>query len=258
MSTIKTVLVTGASSGIGYALAKRFADEGHQVVAIARNQEGLEQLARECEAPVKIMVCDLAESNAVDQVLVFLKTNDIQVDILVNNAGVGLWGAFVSNDIGDVTKMIRLQMDTMLLLTHALLPDMMARNRGNILNVASVYSFTPVPYQSIYAAVKAFMYSFTLSLREEVAGSGVGVTLLCPGSTITNFRNKLPHQGKINFTYMTADEVADLAYQGCLKNQKVVIPGLFNKVCVKLVKYLPLSFLMYIVYKMRGMKVNGS
>ena len=164
------------------------------------------------------------------------------VDILVNNAGFGVKGDFAETDLADELKMLDVQLAAMLKLTKAVLPGMIARKTGRILNIASVYSFSPVPKQSVYSACKAFILSFSSALREEVKDKGVTVTVVCPGITQTEFRIRAGIADKKN-SGMTAEAVARIAVEAMLKGKHIVVPGAQNRLFVFLARHLPLSMM---------------
>jgi short-subunit dehydrogenase len=185
------VLITGASSGIGLELAKVFASRMHSIVLVARDPARLDKASREIRGTYGVNAFvvskDLAAPNAAGEVFSELQREDIQVSILVNNAGFGLAGAFAENNLQMYLEMIQVNMTALVELTHLLLQPMLARGEGKILNVASTAAFQPGPLMSIYYASKAFVFSFSYALAEELEGTGVTVTTVCPGPTRSNF-----------------------------------------------------------------------
>ena len=258
-----TALITGASSGIGYALAKRFAQEGYDLVIIARNEAALTALATECQThtvSVLIIAKDLTQPAAVQEIYQSLEEKQITIDVLVNNAGMGVWGAFSETAIEEETQLVELQIMAVMRLTKVFIPSMIKRQTGKILNVGSVYSYTPVPYQSVYSASKAFLLFFSDAIRNELKEYGITVTVLCPGiTTQTNFRTSLATKKEKSFLTMPAEQVAQIAYQGLLRKKAIVIPGLVNKLYVNLMRFLPRAILAsgvhWIVSVFRGFKV---
>ncbi len=254
----KTALITGASSGIGYALAKLFSKEKYQVIAIGRDQESLYRLLQECNSEFKssviTLIKDLGKQESVDEILIFLKQKKINVDVLINNAGFGLWGPFNDVPIEKAIEMVNVHICALLKLTYYVLPYMIKNSNGHILNVGSVYSYTPVAYQIVYAATKSFMRSFTRGLKYELKHQNINITLLCPGSTHTQFRKRLNLQERSYFGYLTAEEVANAGFSGLMKNKDIVIPGLLNKLFVQIISRFPLSVIDFIVYKFRRFK----
>lgn len=241
------VLITGASSGIGRALAVRFAKAGHDLVLVARNRAALEvlaaDLARDHGTEVTVIDGDLSEQSSVDRTLGRLAASGLDIDVLVNNAGFGIHGRSPEIDLALETRLVHLQIDAMLALTKAVLPGMLARDRGSILNVASVYSFAPAPFQATYGACKAFIYAYSASLAEELRGSGVTVTVVAPGSTRTAFRQRAGIRGPDDHdSGMSADAVAYVAYEALMSGRHLVIPGLHNRLFVLLMRIIPRAF----------------
>jgi short-subunit dehydrogenase len=232
-----TALITGASSGIGYELAKRFAKEGYRLILIGRDSQALFKLTQECKefdhVPAVSIVKDLTQPNAAREIVDELNQKNIAIDVLVNNAGVGLWGEFLNTKVQDEIALVQLQITFTLTLTKLLLPSMQEQGAAKILNVGSIHSFTPVPFQSVYSASKAFLRSFTESLREELRGTGVSVTLLCPGITTTRFRERAGVCERKTPFVMSAQKVAEMAYQGLMGDKAVVVPGLFNRAYIR-------------------------
>ena len=252
-------LITGASSGIGKALALEFAAKGYSLFLIARNEQALGQVAADCSRhsgiETKTYLVDLADASALDGLLRTLSAISLEFEILVNNAGFGLHGGFFETDIDKETQLLNVQLAATLKLTKALLPGMMARKSGRILNVASVYSFSPVPYQSVYSACKAFMLSFSESLGEELKGTGVTVTTLCPGTTKTEFRARAGISHKDGDAGVPAESVAKLAVRGTLRGKHLIVPGFTNRFFVFMARHLPVSLvprLLRSINKARG------
>lgn len=262
MSTQKTVLITGASRGIGYELARVFGREGYRLVLVARDRERLEDLARQFKAEygvfVKIIVADLSLRKGVAEVTKTLEKDGIEVTVLVNNAGFGLFGDFGELDLKEQVAMMELNMMALVKLTHSFLPQMRLAKHGKILNVASTASFLSGPYMAVYYATKNFVLSFSEALGAELAGSGVTVTTLCPGPTDTVFPERAGAAHSKIFQGRLSDpaEVADQAYQALQRGQALVIPGWFNKLAVNLPRFLPRSWVMGLVKRIQdGKKV---
>ena len=247
----KWALITGASSGIGRALAHAFASRGYNLFLTARNEPALRQVAADCAEKFKVATevytADLAYPQAVDALITALSPEHRTFEILVNNAGFGVQGAFQDTALNAELSMVHVQLDAMLKLTKALLPGMAARRSGRILNVASVYSFAPVAFQSVYAASKAFMLSFSAALSEELRGSGVTVTALCPGLTQTEFRVRAGIPEKSKAGGATAERIAEIAARQTLKGKRVVVPGFPNHLFAFLARRLPLVLVPRIV-----------
>jgi len=257
-----TALITGASSGIGFELAQCFAKRGYQLIIIGRDAKKLEQLERTCasefNAPVLSLNKDLTGPDAAEEIASELQRRRRTVDVLVNNAGMGLWGEFSGTKAKLELDLVQLHIVFMLSLTKQILPMMRARGAGKILNVGSVYSFTPVPLQSVYAASKAFIWSFSMALREEVRQEGVSVTFLSPGITYTRFRTRAGIPEKKSIFGMSSESVADIAFRGLMEGKAVVIPGLFNKFYVGIGRFIPARWIQWIVYKARGLKIHAA
>lgn len=238
--------ITGASSGIGRALAFEFAARGFDLFLIGRDRDALAAVEAECRdthgVKTGIFIADLADAKLVDE----LCRSFENVDILVNNAGFGIKGDFAETDLDNELRMLEVQINAMLKLTKAVLPGMIRRGSGRILNIASVYSFSPVPKQSVYSACKAFMLSFSSALREEVRDKGITVTVVCPGITQTEFRTRAGIADKKD-SGMTAREVARITVDAALQGRHVVVPGAQNRLFVFLARYLPQSVMARLV-----------
>jgi hypothetical protein len=168
-----------------------------------------------------------------------LEREGIPVAVLVNNAGFGIHGPFVKTDLDRELALVRLQIDALLHLTKAVLPGMLHRRAGRILNVASVYSYAPVPHQAVYAACKAFMLSFAASLAAELEGTGISVTSLCPGITATAFRTRAGMREKRSWLSMDAETVAAAACEALMAGRAVVVPGRINRLYVAASRFMP-------------------
>jgi uncharacterized protein len=232
-----TALVTGATTGIGLELARILASEGHELVLAARSVERLEDVARELRerghASVSTHARDLSEPGAADALFRELTDDGISVDVLVNNAGAGLHGAFVTQDPDAIDRRVALNVSALTTLTRLVLPGMLARRSGRILNVASVVAYQPGgPYEAVYYATKTYVLSFSRGLDRELAGSGVTVTVLCPGPTHTAFEASAGATGTALYEWVPtipAAAVARAGYLGMMRGKKTVIPGLAAK-----------------------------
>src|SRR6267142_116749 len=238
----KTALITGASFGIGLEFARIFAREGYNLVLVARSADKLRQLASELEKAhgtrSLILAVDLTEPGAPAYVLDQTTRADIQVDVLVNNAGFGQYGLFVENDLEECLRQIQLNVTTLTHLTRLYLPMMIERARtkqetGCILNVASTAAFQPGPLMAVYFATKAYVLHFSEALANELDGSGVTVTALCPGATATEFQagaamenSKLVHGKKLP----TSARVAAFGVKAMQRGDVVAVPGFSNKI----------------------------
>ena len=236
----KTALITGASTGIGYELSKVFAREHCELIIVARDERKLRQVAAELRGlsgqPVKVIAVDLAERGAPLQISSQLAPASL--DYLVNNAGFGLGGAFIDTDLKTELDMIQVNIAALVHLTKLFLRDMVGRKRGRILNVASTAAFQPGPMMAVYYASKAFVLSFSEAIAEELRGSGVTVTALCPGPTVSEFqkRARIENSRLVRtkaMGMMTAKSVAEIGYRGMMRGKVIVIPGMMNRMGVQ-------------------------
>jgi short-subunit dehydrogenase len=251
----KTALITGASSGIGRELTKLFARDGYNLVLIARRAPQLVQFAEELTAEfgisVKVIAEDLSVPHSPDDIFSVLQQESITIDVLVNNAGFGVYGAFTATDLRKELELLQVNIVSLTHLTKLFLQDMIKKGEGRILNVASTGAFEPGPFMSIYYASKAYVLAFSEGLAHELRGSGVTVTVLCPGPTRTGFQQragieKLRILGN-GVVIMNAKAVAFKGYRGLMANKIVVIPGLINKLLAIGVKILPRRWSTHIV-----------
>jgi uncharacterized protein len=256
-------IITGASSGIGKALAFDFAAGGFNLLLIARNEAALAEVAADCQAKhhieTGIVAADLACVESLEKLIAMLERTPRQYDILVNNAGFGIHGDFASTDIETNIELLSVQLAATLRLTKAVLPAMIQRRKGRILNVASVYSFSPVPFQSVYAACKAFLLSFSSAIQNELRGTGVTVTVFCPGVTQTEFRSRAGIGQKSEQSGMTAEAAARIAYVETLRGKHIVVPGLVNRLYVFVSRLLPVQVvpsLIRFINRQRGQNDN--
>jgi uncharacterized protein len=242
----ETVLITGASSGIGLELAKCFAADGCKLILVARNKEALDKLAEELRGKSKIAVivlpADLSLPESPKQIFQKLSAQNIFVDILVNNAGFGLHDEFVKLPLQRQLEIIQVNVTALTELTGLFLPGMIERKRGGILNVASVAGFLPGPNMAVYYASKAFVLSFTEALAEELSETGVTISAFCPGATETNFSQVARGQktrSKSTTTKMSAGQAARYGYGAFRNGQVVSIPGFQNRFLIFLTRILP-------------------
>lgn len=241
-----TVLITGASGGIGWELAKLFACDGYRLVLVARNRSKLEELAqnlqREFGASAIVLAEDLADPNAPGRIYDTLQRQGIEVDVLVNNAGFGDFGPFAETDLKVDLEMMQVNMTALVHLTRLFLPGMVDRKKGKILNVSSLAAFEPGPFMAMYYATKAFVSSYSEAIADELRGTGVTVTALCPGPTRTGFQARAgTERNRTASEFMEAAEVARVGYRGLLAGKAVVIPGLRNRLIALFVKLIPRS-----------------
>ncbi len=241
----QTALITGASSGIGYELSKLFAANGFNLVLVARRVEKLNQLAAGLIAAHGIQAAaypvDLSDPAAPKVLFAALEQQGLKVDVLVNNAGFGVHGAFAELDLDQELAMLQVNVVSLVQLTRLFLPGMLARGYGRIMNVGSTGSFGPAPLMAVYGASKAFVLSFTEALSEELRGTRVRVTALCPGVTITGFQQAANAEGMRlgNGPSMTAEAVARQGYEALMNGRVVVVPGLHNQLLVQSIRFSP-------------------
>jgi short-subunit dehydrogenase len=250
---METALITGASSGIGYELAKIHASNGHRVIAIARRTELLEKLKAECvrigKGEVVVLPMDLVQHDAVRTLMKHLADKNIQVDYLINNAGFGTFGLLQDTDFVQTEEMIRLNILTLTMLTHAILPQMIARGSGYIMNIASVAAFQPVPLMAVYAASKTYVLHFSEALANEVKGTGVSVTALCPGVTESGFKEaaKMEKSGLFNRgSIASSSNVAQFAYNAMIRKRTLSIHGWLNAFLARSAGFFPRKFQAFI------------
>ncbi|MBU1197156.1 SDR family oxidoreductase [Candidatus Micrarchaeota archaeon] len=245
-----TVLITGGSQGIGRAMADEFAAHGFDVVLVARHQDMLEKAKNELEnryhTHAHIIAIDLTAPGAVEKVYKETKRKRIPVEILVNNAGFGSWGLFHENRWKIEANELQLNIVALSHLTHAYLQDMVKAKHGKILNVSSIVAFQPGPFMAVYYASKAYVNSFSEALSEELKGTGVTVTTLCPGATQTKFHERAGVDARSipKAAWMSAQDVAEAGYEGMMKGKRIVIPGNKNQVMIWLSRITPKSILL--------------
>jgi short-subunit dehydrogenase len=232
-------IITGASSGIGRDLAELFARDGHDLILVARRKDALERLARSLSDRYGVscdpFVADLSRRLEREHLVARIRTVDQHIDALVNNAGLGTHGYFRETDLERELELIEVNVAAVTHLTKCVLPGMVERRRGRILNVSSVAAFQPGPLMAVYYASKAFVQSFSEAIAEELEGSGVTVTAVVPGPTITEFHAAAglgPHAPNVGAPAMTSRDVAEAAYRGSVRGKRVVVAGLRNRVAV--------------------------
>ena len=240
-----TALITGASSGIGLELARVFAGHRYDVVLVARTEGRLQELARELEGTgvrAHVVAADLAQPHAARAVAERVAALGLDIDALANDAGYGLYGPFTETSLDGELAMIQVNIVALTELTKQLLPGMLARGRGRILNLASTAAFLPGPLMAVYYATKAYTLSFSEALANELEGSGVTVTALCPGPTASGFQAAAHLEGSklvAGRTLPTAREVAVFGYEALMAGTVVAVPGLVNKATALLPRFLP-------------------
>ena len=255
---METVLITGASSGIGREFSKLFAEKGYRLVITARREKNLAELKKMYpENNVEVIPCDLGSEAGAEYLYNEVKKRSIKVDILINNAGFGLFGEFYETDIEKEKKMIDLNVKALVELSKYFLQEMLERNSGRILNVASIAAFQPGPYMSVYYASKAFVLSFSEALRNEVRNTGVCISVLCPGPVETEFEKSSELTKSKLFSKLkplTAEKVAYAGYRGLMKNRAVIIPGFFNRAAITAGTFVPTVIKVNIARKIQEKK----
>ena len=246
-------LITGASAGIGREFARQLASRAGSVVLVARRRERLEQLRNELTKAnpslnVHVYDVDLADKTQVDALIESLAHDKIDIDLLINNAGLGDSGPFATSDPTRIDQIIQVNMSALTLLTRKLLPTMIARKRGAILNVSSSAGFLPIPGFAVYAATKAYVTNFSEALRAELRDTGVSVSTLCPGPVHTEFGEVAKRPGGQpeagpEFAYVPVEQVARDGLAAVEAARPLVIPGFAMKLGMFLVRMMPMSIL---------------
>ena len=253
-----TALITGASNGIGLELAKIHASKGDNLVLVARNISNLLELKKELENSFKISVQaigkDLSKLNSAQEVFDEVKSMQIQIDYLINNAGFGDFGMFVETDWKKEEQMIQLNITTLTQFTKLYAKEMVKQGKGKIMNVASTAAFQSGPTMAVYYATKAYVLSFSEAINNELEGTGVSVTTLCPGATESGFQaaaameesalvkgKKLP----------TSKEVAEYGYKAMMNNKVVAIHGLMNYIMANSVRFIPRNIVVKVTRKIQ-------
>jgi uncharacterized protein len=236
-SVSNTALVTGASSGIGAAIAAELASRGYSLALVARREERLRSLstglASEHGVEAAVIACDLADPAERDRLTDELRAGGRAVELLVNNAGFGHQADFAPSPRERMVEMVRLNVEAVVDLTSRFLGPMVEKGRGGVINIASTAAFQPLPGSAVYAASKAFVLSFSEAIRTELRGSGVTVTAVCPGPVKTEFTEVAGVGGVEERTpgavWMTAEEIARHAVNGAERDRRVVVPGTLNR-----------------------------
>ena len=248
----KWALVTGASAGIGTALVRELASHGAKLVLTARRKDRLDALAAELTAKgpeVRIVVADLNDPAAPQQIYDATEGVGLVVDILINNAGLGQFGVFAKSEMEQELSQVRVNCEAVVRLTRLFVPRMVERKRGWVMILASTASFQPVPYISTYAATKAFDRMFALGLAEEVARFGVKVTALCPGPTESEFFNVARAESLKSSGIQSAEDVALIGVAALARGHRTIVPYFSGWFTSLLVRVLPTSLITYFVEK---------
>ncbi len=254
----KLALVTGASTGIGYAIAKELARRGANLIlsATVRSEDKLHELSSEIKdlgSECHIFLEDLSRLNSGRSLYDQIKLQNLHVDLLINNAGYGRWGTFHEVEMEDYADMIQLNITSLSELSHLFIPDMISKGEGGVINVGSVASLTPVPYSSVYAATKAYVLSLSEGLRYEYRNSNIRIMALLPGATVSNFGqvataksdklrerlNKRTKRSAAGTVFQTSHEVAVECLDGFTKDKQFIIPGRGNRRTALITKFMP-------------------
>jgi uncharacterized protein len=238
----KVALVTGASAGLGVEFARRLSERGHRLVLVARRRERLDELAKEL-GNARTVAADLSKTDAAAKLMADIEANGETVELLINNAGFGLIGRFAELDARREREMIDLNAGALADLCRAVVPAMIERKSGAILNVASTAAFQPGPKMAVYFATKAFVLSLSEALHEELKPHGIKVTCLCPGPTRTEFGEVAGFGGNSLFerVAMNAPKVVDAGLRALDSNRAVVVTGAINKVGAASTRFAPRS-----------------
>lgn len=252
----KTALITGASSGIGKALASEFAKDGYHLVLAARSVAKMQALADELQQRHKVTVtvigADLETNDGAQKLHADIKARKITISALANNAGYGTFGEFKDSALAPELAMMQLNMNTVVVLTKLFMPDLIA-TRGKVLNTASTAAFQPGPYMAVYYATKAFVLSFSEAIAAELAPYGVTVTALCPGPTASGFQDKADmHASALvkGKKLPTSEDVAAKGYRALQRGQRVYIPGCMNWLLAQSVRFSPRNVVTALVQHM--------
>ena len=255
----KTKLITGASSGIGEAFAKRLNELGANLILTARSENNLIELASTMHNAY-VIPGDLSDRDFPAKLYNSVKEKSLQVDILINNAGFGFSGLFLESDIKNYKEMLDVNIYSLTSLTHFFLKDMVARGHGGIMNISSLASYQPMPYFGIYAATKAYVTSFTIALYEEYKDKGIHAIAVCPGYTKTNFNKRAFTSSKpvVGYT-MSSEAVVEESLQSYLNGKSLIINGYSNRFIKRFMSLLPTSIALkitkYIISK--GLKAGN-
>ncbi len=254
MGKTKTALVTGASGGIGLELARLFAADGYDLVLVARSERKLDELGRELNKKHAIrctpVASDLSLAGAGTEIKKTLDIMGVEIDILVNNAGFGLFGPFAETNLKTELEMIQVNISAVTELTKLFLPTMVKKGWGRVLNVASTAAFQPGPYMAVYYATKAYVLSLTEAVGNELKGTGVTVTALCPGPTATGFVESAKlERSRLFRTQKVADSasVARAGYAAMMRGKSISIPGMMNWVGAQSPRFFPRKVITQIV-----------
>lgn len=252
----KLGMITGAANGIGYEISKLLLLDSYQLILVDKDPEKLQEVKAEfsklSEFENRILVKDLNLPNAAHEIFQELSDLDLRLDVLVNNAGFGVFGTFSNTNWKDERDMIHLHVLSATHLCKLFLPQMIKCGKGKILNVASIAAFQPGPLMSVYYATKAYLVSFSIALANELKGTGVSVTVLCPGITKTKFQQTNCKIGtRRNWNITSASSVAKYAIKAMNKNKVLAIPGLINRLLANFHRFIPVRTAASIVRKLQ-------
>jgi uncharacterized protein len=261
----KTALITGGSSGLGYELARQAAARGCQLLLVARDPKRLERAAASLRQDFKVDVAifpqDLGLRGAAEAVVAEVRLRGLLVDVLINNAGFAYNGRFADQDFKELESLLQTNITALTMLTRLLLPDMLARRSGHILNVASTAAFLPGPLMATYYASKAYVLSFTEALALELKGSGVSATVVCPGVMLTGFQARAglrENAGMLRTPMrMPATRAARIAYENMLAGKTVSVPGTLNAMGAFASVHVPHALSAPVVRSMHGSPQAG-
>lgn len=248
MQKYKTVMITGASEGIGRCFAETFAQKGHDLVLVARSADKLQELANELKVKYAIeahvFAMDLIPTGAAKALFDRITSEEITIDILVNNAGMMQVEKLHECDIEGLNRLIQLNIQSLVNMTYQFIGPMITQGKGKILNVGSIASFMPTPNFAAYGASKAFVLSFTEGIAEELRGTGVSVTCVCPGMTETKMLSHAQGMERYIPSFLKADPMTltTEAYKACMKGDVVFLDKLANKVLVQWATHYPRWF----------------
>ena len=254
----ETALITGASAGIGLELARLFAGRRHDVVLVARRGERLHELATELETSAgittQVIVADLASVDGAQRLCDEVQERGIDVEYLINNAGVGTFGTFAETDPRATMDLVRLNICALTELTARFLPAMVERHSGRVLNVSSAAAFQAGPLMATYYASKAYVLHLTEALNEELAGTGVSATALCPGPVRTEFHGVAGMETSglvLDRRLISVEDVAEAGYEAMMRGKSYVVPGLSNKLLAFGVRFAPRRFVAKFVRRLQ-------
>jgi short-subunit dehydrogenase len=258
---IKNILITGASNGLGAALAQVYAKAGHNLILVARDVQRLQTIAHHCETTYSIktwvMPTDLSIPGACEALIESLHQLDISIHVLINNAGFGVWGSFGKTALTQEIAMVNLHIQAVLSLTKLCLPSMLKKDAGQIINIGSIL---PVPYQAVYAATKSFLLSFSLSLSHELRDTSIIVNCICPGGMPTGFRESIVDKEAKHSSQLTPEAVAGIIYAKANKKRWLIIPGRMNQLFARCLPWLPKRWLLplvcWLVYVLRPLTID--